>query len=1398
MLALMLSAAASAAPILSMYPVQTYGGTTSYWAYKAGAAAFGSLFVGSSKTFTIPVINNGTTDLMISSIVSSSTDVTVNSNCAPILGANLTCSIYVVYTPTTVSLLAGTLTIYSNAPTDTVSLSGTGVQDPLVLSQVALNFSAQTIGAINPVQTVVVTNTSATAFNLLSILSGTDFPYITTCAASLAAGASCNIDVHFSPSAVGVRTGALTIITDASLATNGSSVPKSVSLSGSALIASQTLTPIVFSPNALVTGSSAIVTSTPLNNSSGNYSGLPASYSSLTPGVCTVSNSTATGAYGGTVNVLSAGICTIAADQAGSANYNPAATVTQSVNVGNVGPASQSISFGIAPGITVGGTGSVTATSTSGLVVIFSSLTPAVCTVSGQVVTRVTMGTCTIAADQAGNTFYTAATQHTQSLNVSQSVTFGAIPAVLVGGVGTLSATATSALPVSFGSITPSVCTVSGNAVTSVTAGNCTITADQSGDATYSAATTVTQTFLIGKYNQIVSFPVAPTLSVGGSLALSATANSGLVVTYGSLTPANCSVNGSTITGLSVGTGTLNAGLCAIVAQQAGDASYNPASSVTQYITIVAGTQTISAVDFSPATLTAGGTTNVSATSNSATVVRFVTNTPSVCSVTGSVVTGITTGNCYVTASQLGNGNFSASNQFTQNIAIKTNQSVLFGLAPTLSVAANGIVLASATSALAVSFSSSTPNICTISGNAVTGVAAGACIIAADQAGDAVYNPAPQVTQNITVKATQTVSFGVAPMLIVGGNGTILATTPSGAGVSLSSISTGVCTISGSIVTAIAAGQCVIYASGAGNASYNPAPPVYQYIIVGLASQTIGVISFSPATLSISRTSIVSASGGMSGNQVVFSSTTPAICNVTGSTLTGVAAGICTIAANQAGNANYSAAGQASQSITVTTMAQSIVFAASPASTTVGGSAAVSATGGASGLAVVFSSNTPAICVITGSTVTGVAAGVCTIAANQAGDANYSVAAQATQNITVVLAPQVITFGVVPPVMVGGTGIVSATGGASGNAVVFSSSTPTICTIIGSTVTGVAAGACTLAAVQSGNANYYPATQVMMSFSVTSAATAPAVSLSMASLLFASQSTGAASTAQTVTLTNSSASVLSISGIVASGDFTQSNNCGLSVAIAASCNVSVVFTPTLAGVRTGSVIVSSNAAGTGVFVVSLSGTGVAAPAATLNFLPGWNLLGNSANALLDVATTMGDPLTVTTVWKWIPATSKWAFYAPSMTAPALATYAASKNYDVLSTINGGEGFWVNAKVAFAAQLPAGNAISSTAFADQFAPPNRLPTGWSMIATGDNVTTNAFVNAIALTAPVAPAVAATSLTTLWAWDAAQSNWYFYAPSLDNSSGLAAYIASKSYLNFGTKTLAPDMGFWVNHP
>ena len=200
---------------------------------------------------------------------------------------------------------------------------------------------------------------------------------------------------------------------------------------------------------------------------------------------------------------------------------------------------------------------------------------------------------------------------------------------------------------------------------------------------------------------------------------------------------------------------------------------------------------------------------------------------------------------------------------------------------------------------------------------------------------------------------------------------------------------------------------------------------------------------------------------------------------------------------------------------------------------------------------------------------------------------------------------------------------------------------------------------------------------------------------------------------------------------------------------------------------------------------------------TLNFVPGFSLVGNSSSGVINVAeaTMFGDQTKAVTVWKWLAATGKWAFYAPSLSASALSDYAASKGFAVLSTISGSEGFWVDAKSTFSVQLPAGTPVSSESF-------RSMVTGFNLISTGDNKTPSQFNVLLSATPPATGTVPLTNLTTLWAWDAAQGKWYFYAPSLEAKGGTALtdYITSKTYLDFtaSSKLLAPGVGFWVDKP
>jgi hypothetical protein len=111
---------------------------------------------------------------------------------------------------------------------------------------------------------------------------------------------------------------------------------------------------------------------------------------------------------------------------------------------------------------------------------------------------------------------------------------------------------------------------------------------------------------------------------------------------------------------------------------------------------------------------------------------------------------------------------------------------------------------------------------------------------------------------------------------------------------------------------------------------------------------------------------------------------------------------------------------------------------------------------------------------------------------------------------------------------------------------------------------------------------------------------APTASLSPTSLTFASQNVGSTSAAQTITLTNGGTAALTITSIAASGDYAQTNTCGTSLAASANCTISITFTPTAAGTRTGAITVSDNAAGSPQ-TASLTGTGTAVgPSAALS------------------------------------------------------------------------------------------------------------------------------------------------------------------------------------------------------
>jgi hypothetical protein len=108
----------------------------------------------------------------------------------------------------------------------------------------------------------------------------------------------------------------------------------------------------------------------------------------------------------------------------------------------------------------------------------------------------------------------------------------------------------------------------------------------------------------------------------------------------------------------------------------------------------------------------------------------------------------------------------------------------------------------------------------------------------------------------------------------------------------------------------------------------------------------------------------------------------------------------------------------------------------------------------------------------------------------------------------------------------------------------------------------------------------------------TGVAPGPILNPNPSSVSFPDTMVGSSSSARTVTVTNSGTASATVSGVAASGDFSQTNNC-TTVAVGASCTVTVTFKPTASGARTGSVTLTSNANNSPTSI-SLTGNGIGA------------------------------------------------------------------------------------------------------------------------------------------------------------------------------------------------------------
>ncbi len=169
---------------------------------------------------------------------------------------------------------------------------------------------------------------------------------------------------------------------------------------------------------------------------------------------------------------------------------------------------------------------------------------------------------------------------------------------------------------------------------------------------------------------------------------------------------------------------------------------------------------------------------------------------------------------------------------------------------------------------------------------------------------------------------------------------------------------------------------------------------------------------------------------------------------------------------------------------------QTISFSAPSSQVVVGGTAILSGTA-TSNLPVAYASTTPSVCTVSGSTVTALSTGMCSITASQSGSpwqvdwAGYNPASPVTVTFAIDGEPQTITFASVTAPSTGSSTTLNATA-SSGLPVSFTASPSTVCTVNGDTLTAVASGTCTVTASQPGNATFAAAASVAQTVSISS------------------------------------------------------------------------------------------------------------------------------------------------------------------------------------------------------------------------------------------------------------------------------------------------------------------------
>ena len=841
-------------------------------------------------------------------------------------------------------------------------------------------------------------------------------------------------------------------------------------------------------------------------------SGLPVIYTSANLAVATI--------VSGKIHIVGKGSSVITAKQAGNANWNIAKEISQRLDVA-VG--TQEITFNALPDKFYGNADfapGATTSSSSGIPIIYTSLNLSVATIVSGKIHIIGVGNTDITASQAGNVNWNSATPVTQTLTVEKGtpvitwanplpIAYGTLLSAtqlnatanvpgkftytpvlgrkLTAGSQTLTVNFAPTDAVRYNSAEKTVPLTVNRAVATVTIAGLSqtyngeprpvtvstlpaglivnTTYNKSADAptaigSYTVLSTVddlngtgtkTGTLIISKGVQTINFPVLPTnlCFEGVDYVLGASASSGLPVTYTSSAPLVATITPDGKLHI------VGAGTATITAKQTGNTNYNAAPVVAKAVTIGKKSQTI---DFAVFDAHAMGDRDFSpgATAVSGLPITYISANPAVATIVNGKIHIVGKGSAKITASQAGNINWNVAPPISQtlNVAVGTQEITFNALPNKVYGTADFAAGATASSGLAVIYTSSDPLVATIVTGKIHITGVGTSTITASQIGNVNWNPANTVTQTLTVDKGAPVITWANPLPIA--YGALLSATQLNATANIPGKFT-YTPVLGRKLTAgpqtltvnFAPTDAVRYNNAEKTVPLTVNRAVATVTIAGLSQTYNGeprpvTVSTLPAGLTVNTTYNENADAPTAiGSYTVLST----VDDLNG---TGTKTGTLIIAKG----------------------VQTINFQALPTTLIFNDRDYPLIATASSGLPITYTSSNPLVATIVNDAIHIVGAGTATITAKQTGNTNYNAAISVAKALTIGKRNQTMDF---PEFANHASGDADFAPGATTDsplAVIYTSATPAVATIVGNNIHIVGKGSSVITAKQVGNTNW--------------------------------------------------------------------------------------------------------------------------------------------------------------------------------------------------------------------------------------------------------------------------------------------------------------------------------------